>query len=358
MSEEPPFKRPALSLAEKLQAAQQAAKAAIERARMIAKPTVDPPHYRRKRHAFPSFELKVEPKIEEIKKEAVNSENITSAVPIQFASLFDDSFTEEWWDVDVFQVDDLIQHPPVLSSSSKSLKDERIRLTPLEIEKLRKLRKKEKVQNFQDQLKMGLIDPPKPKVKLSNLMKVLSSKAVTDPSKLESEVRAQIEARLNDHLARNEERKLGKSERREKNIQKWAVKEGDDILAAVFKIEPNVSNLFANQIKFKICKNAKQLQLTGCALVSKSNKSLIIVEGRYRSVKRFERLMLKRISWNDIPDNESDDEELSQNGECKKVWEGTENKNIFRKFVWKEFEMESEAISFLATQQAQKFWIP
>ena len=52
-------------------------------------------------------------------------------------------------------------------------------------------REKEK----QELIRQGLLDPPKPKVKLSNLMRVLGTEAVLDPSAMEKQVRDQMAER-------------------------------------------------------------------------------------------------------------------------------------------------------------------
>ena len=52
-------------------------------------------------------------------------------------------------------------------------------------------REKEK----QELIRQGLLDPPKPKVKLSNLMRVLGTEAVLDPSAMEKQVREQMAER-------------------------------------------------------------------------------------------------------------------------------------------------------------------
>ena len=47
----------------------------------------------------------------------------------------------------------------------------------------------------QEVIRQSLIEPPKPKVKMSNLMKVLCSEATQDPTRLEMGIRS--EAMLN-----------------------------------------------------------------------------------------------------------------------------------------------------------------
>ena len=47
----------------------------------------------------------------------------------------------------------------------------------------------------QDLIAQGLLEPPKPKVKISNMMRVLGENAVMDPTAIESEVRQQMQER-------------------------------------------------------------------------------------------------------------------------------------------------------------------
>lgn len=62
--------------------------------------------------------------------------------------------------------------------------------------------------------------PPEPKVKLSNLMRVLGSEAVQDPSRVEAHVRKQMADRQRKHETANKQRKLTKEQRSEKKIRK------------------------------------------------------------------------------------------------------------------------------------------
>ena len=48
---------------------------------------------------------------------------------------------------------------------------------------------------LQDLIAQGLLEPPKPKVKISNMMRVLGENAVMDPTAIESEVRQQMQER-------------------------------------------------------------------------------------------------------------------------------------------------------------------
>ena len=47
----------------------------------------------------------------------------------------------------------------------------------------------------QEKIQFGLIEKPEPKVRISNLMRVLGSEAIQDPTKVEAHVRAQMAER-------------------------------------------------------------------------------------------------------------------------------------------------------------------
>lgn len=60
-----------------------------------------------------------------------------------------------------------------------------IHLTPKEKKKLKKMKREEKQKDKQERVKLGLMPPPLPKIKLSNYMNVLGKEAIADPSRVE-----------------------------------------------------------------------------------------------------------------------------------------------------------------------------
>ena len=54
---------------------------------------------------------------------------------------------------------------------------------------------------MQDLIRQGLLEPPKPKVKLSNMMRVLGSEATADPTAVEAQVRQQMQDRAQVQIA-------------------------------------------------------------------------------------------------------------------------------------------------------------
>jgi U4/U6 small nuclear ribonucleoprotein PRP3 len=205
---------------------------------------------------------------------------------------------------------------------------------------MRRIRRAEALRDHQDRVKMGLLPPDPPKVKLSNMMRVLTQEAVADPTKIEARVRTEMMQRKLKHDRDNEARKLTKEEKREKLEAKAAEVEKRGIHAAAYKIK----HLANPSHKFKVRKNAEQLYLTGVCLYA-PKFALVIVEGSAASLKKYKRLMLHRIIWTeqveaahasvpadaddpDGPAKEAPVVDLSENT-CVLVWEGEQRDRIF-----------------------------
>lgn len=81
-------------------------------------------------------------------------------------------------------------------------------------------------------------------VRLANLMKVLTSDAVQDPTRVEARVRREVAMRRHGHEKMNAERKLTDEQRREKIETKKVEEEKKGIFGAVFKCVNRLINLF------------------------------------------------------------------------------------------------------------------
>ena len=81
-------------------------------------------------------------------------------------------------------------------------------LTEAEKKKLRRKKRLEKERDRQEKVSLGLIPAPKARVTLSNYVRVMAKEAIADPSKCEREVKKIVAGRIQDHLNRNEEKKL------------------------------------------------------------------------------------------------------------------------------------------------------
>ena len=66
---------------------------------------------------------------------------------------------------------------------------------PQEQRKLRKQRREEREKEKQELIRQGLLEAPEPKVKISNLMRVLGEEATADPTAIEQKVQEQMRER-------------------------------------------------------------------------------------------------------------------------------------------------------------------
>jgi len=152
---------------------------------------------------------------------------------------------------------------------------------------------------------MGILQPPPPKVKMSNLMRVLGDEAIADPSTVERKVRQQVEQRRKEHEQRNEARRLPAEERKQKKKQKWMAENEPTTQVLVFKIK----DLANKRHLFKIDMNAQQFHLTGICIACSGVANIVIVEGGPRAIKRYKKLMTRRIKWTEDQKDDDDDED-------------------------------------------------
>jgi U4/U6 small nuclear ribonucleoprotein PRP3 len=143
-------------------------------------------------------------------------------------------------------------------------------------------------------------------------MKVLTSDAVQDPTRVEARVRREVAMRRHTHEKMNAERKLTDEQRREKVEAKKSDEEKRGIIGAVFKyVFPLLPYIFfppklnpSSRVmaltdpahQFKVRKNADQLNLTGVCIFN-AQFSLVYVEGAAKFIRNYKRLMMHRIAW-------------------------------------------------------------
>ena len=265
-----------------------------------------------------------------------------------------------------------IQHPVALEPpQEKNMPAPKpMFLTSKEQAKLRRQRRMADLKEQQAKVRLGLEPAPPPKVKKSNLMRVLGEEAVKDPTAVEARVNREIAERAQKHLAMNEDRKLTKDQQHEKLAEKQEKDAAKGIYVSVYKID----SLANGRHRFKISKNAEQNALTGlCILHPKFN--LVIVEGGEHSINFFKKLMLNRIDWteNSAPNNvregnkealahwlhaENEKGELKDLGlnNCVLVWEGEEKARAFRKWGSRVCETDAAAKEALTRSKMENFW--
>jgi U4/U6 small nuclear ribonucleoprotein PRP3 len=264
-----------------------------------------------------------------------------------------------------------IQHPILLEPpQDKNIPPPKpMYLTPKEQAKLRRQNRMADLKEQQAKVRLGLEPAPPPKVKKSNLMRVLGEEAVKDPTAVEARVNREIAERHQKHLEANEERKLTKQQRHEKLATNQEKDTAKGIYCSVYKVD-NLSN---GRHRFKISKNAEQNALTGvCILHPKFN--LVVVEGGQHSIKDYRKLMLHRMDWTEnspsivregnqealaswlqAEDEKGELKDLALN-KCVLVWEGELKNRGFRKWGSRVCEADAAARDVLARAKMENFW--
>uniref|UniRef100_A0A6A7G7W8 U4/U6 small nuclear ribonucleoprotein Prp3-like isoform X1 n=1 Tax=Hirondellea gigas TaxID=1518452 RepID=A0A6A7G7W8_9CRUS len=278
----------------------------------------------------------------------------------------------EWWDAELLKepryggkdnvvemmVTSFVQHPLAVDPAIEQPETPSIPLylTKKEKKKVVRMRKKEKQDMKTDRLRLGLDEAPEPRVKLSNLMRVLGTSAVADPSAVEKKVRAQNEKRRMTHLLHNESRKLNPQERRAKKRAKLQEDTSNGVHVAVFRI----GDLSNSQHRFKIDCHATQWNLTGCALLC-GRHNVVVVEGGPKGLKKYIHLMVGgRIKWNsDLDGDESSDDESRHSAgrnQCHLVWKGLVLKNTFSSFSVEQCKSEKLAQAYFTNRGVPQYW--
>lgn len=231
---------------------------------------------------------------------------------------------------------------------------------------MRRITRAEAQKEKQERILLGLEKAPENKVKISNLMRVLGTEAVQDPTQIEKEVRKQMAQRMKNHQMRNEERKLTKEQRSEKLKKKYTEDTSVQTHVAVYQVD----DLRDNRKKAKIRKNAVQNNFTGCLLVYHGH-NIVVVEGGPKGLNRFKKLMLRRIAWNSKSEGgdeaDEDDEttttsvgDKTENGggdnRCLLVWEGIILKPNFKHFVVMDVKSEADARRVLREHSIEHFF--
>lgn len=168
----------------------------------------------------------------------------------------------------------------------------KLMLTKAEAKRIRKQNRAEKEEARRERVLYGLEEEKKPKVKLSNMMRVHGAAAVMDPTALEAMVQREVAERLAKHEHDNAERALTPAQRREKKRRKLI----DDTAAGTHVAVYRVRDLSHPQRRYKVNWTAKELLLTG-AVVSLPAFSIVVVEGGAKALAKFKKLMLRRIDW-------------------------------------------------------------
>ncbi|KAG9946448.1 U4/U6 small nuclear ribonucleoprotein Prp3, partial [Aureobasidium melanogenum] len=266
-----------------------------------------------------------------------------------------------------------VQHPVLLCAPQDANvpAPKAMYLTKQEQKKVRRQRRMADHKEEQAKIRLGLKAPPPPKVKKSNLMRVLGNEAVKDPTAVEARVNREIAQRAEDHETANSERQLTKEQRLEKLAAQQEADAALGMKLLVFKID----NLSYGKHRFQINKNAEQQALTGITIFH-PKMNLVIVEGGSHSINAYKKLMLNRVKWteNAMPQSVregnteanaawlnafDEDGKLKDNtfNRCQLVFEGEEKQRSFKRWMpYKACETDGEAKDVLSRYKMENMW--
>lgn len=272
-----------------------------------------------------------------------------------------------------------IQHPVLIEPPQERIVPaaKPMYLTSKEQAKLRRQRRMADLKEKQAKIRLGLEPPPPPKVKKSNLMRVLGEQAIQDPTAVEARVNREIADRKQGHEQANEERKLTKEERHEKLAKQQAEDEAKGVHVRVYKID----SLANGKHRYQIGINADQNKLTGVCIMH-PRMNLVIVEGGEHSIRFYDKLMLNRIKWTEIEastralqegnreaqalanakwlaaeDENGELKDLAEN-KCELIFSGEEKRRAFRKWLGARVcETDGQARDVLSRAKMESFWV-
>ena len=283
-----------------------------------------------------------------------------------------DSIPEmEWWDeyiVNKTVVDDkedyvvndvvtsLIEHPTQILPPGVTKMEEPILgtyLTKKERKKLRRMNRREALKDEQEKIRLGLVPAPEPKVKLSNLMRVLGTDAVQDPTKVEKHVRQQMAKRQKAHEEANAARKLTAEQKKDKRIRKLKEDTSNAVCISMYR----VASLRDPAKKFKVEMNSKQLYMTGCTILH-PDINIVVVEGGPKAQRKFNRLMMSRIKWEEDKKGNPTQESLADPNAklCELIWEGQSGNRNFGLMTFKQCANDEEASEFFCNHGVGHYW--
>jgi len=272
-----------------------------------------------------------------VSKEAYPQEDDALSDPLKV-------YTHELWQY--------VEHPAIQDIEEPAPAVLPLMLTKKEHKKLRRSRRMEMLKDKQDRVLLGVEAPPPPKVKISNLMRVLMTEAVQDPTQIEKQVREQMEARLKAHQERNEARKLTKEEKWAKKKRKLLDDAAKEMHCALFK----VGNLEHPALRSKVDRAAQDGLLSGAVAIAR-DMTLVIVEGGAKALRKYKKVMLNRINWAENLEGENGANGTSQKtNRCDLVWDGVIQKANFKHFVIENCPNDTAARRFLADHNVSHFW--
>ncbi|XP_042905700.2 U4/U6 small nuclear ribonucleoprotein Prp3-like [Parasteatoda tepidariorum] len=95
--------------------------------------------------------------------------------------------------------------------------------------------------------------------------------------------------------------------------------------------------------------------MTGCVILYR-NINVVVVEGGPNQQKKFKRLMLQRIKWNEEDSRDGNDHGNKVENKCMLVWEGTVTQRSFGDIMFKLCPTETFAREFFKKRGVEHYW--
>ncbi|BFZ55030.1 U4/U5/U6 small nuclear ribonucleoprotein prp3 [Savitreella phatthalungensis] len=225
-----------------------------------------------------------------------------------------------------------------------------VKYTRTEQKKLRRQERAANMKDKQDKQRLGLMEPDAPKVKLSNMMRVVGDAAVQDPTKVEKAILAQVKERRDTHERNNAERALSHEEKQAKARQQLEEDAARGIRCCAWRVD-NMANGYHRR---RLEDNANQCAITGVVLLN-PRFNLVYAEGGAKAIKFYKHLVESRITWTEAPRAGTHaDDDFSRN-RCTCVWEGDLPGRLYRNFIFKKAETEAEVREALSKYDASPY---
>ena len=220
---------------------------------------------------------------------------------------------------------------PIVNKEEKDLKIPFFS-TDAEIKKEKKKKKMEKQLEIQEKIKYGIIQPPPPKMKLSNFTKIFENETILNPTKIEKIVRAQIEERKEKHILHNENKKLTKEKKEDKKLRKIKKDMAKQLYIFIYIIE-KIPNF---EILFKIEQYVSKFFFNGFLLIPNKNfeirKSFLVFESGKKFGKKFEKYIKKAFVKNEIKKNKNFENNFEEDFFLKKIWSEERKDHFYDKW--------------------------
>lgn len=262
-----------------------------------------------------------------------------------------------------------VLHPvPVVKEHIQTIdgdvKPSKLYLTKKEMKKLRRNKRKLDRQAMREKIRLGIEPKPEPKVRMSNIMKVVQNNAnISDPTLFEKQVKEQVRERAEQHDLTNKQRHEKAVENQTSNAQE-ANQKRKELVESGMKYEVHclcfkISRLWNPKNRFKINTNCRQLKLQGCCLRLKgSGEAIIIAQGSEKSCKFFQKLIMNRIKWDEsFVDKESGNEIDMSDTTVELKWSGLVGKSSFKgKWFMKECYDLQHLLRVLDEFDCRQYW--